>query len=32
MKLGGKKELKIEDLYQALPEDETEKLGFKLQK
>ncbi len=32
MKLGTKKELQIEDLYQALPEDETEKLGLKLQK
>lgn len=32
MKLGTKKELQIEDLYQALPEDEAEKLGLKLQK
>lgn len=32
MRLGTKKELQIEDLYQTLPEDETEKLGLKLQK
>ena len=32
LKLGTKKELQIEDLYKVLPEDETEKLGLKLQK
>lgn len=30
MKLGTKKELQIEDLYQTLREDETEILGLKL--
>jgi len=30
--LGTKKELQIEDLYQALPEDESEELGLILEK
>ena len=32
MRLGYRRDLQFEDLYQVMPEDESEKLGLKLQR